>query len=102
MATHKSRIREVAARDLEAIGLESRLEWGDARMRRYLTELVNTFDTLGAVPGLGRACDELFKGCRRFPVGSHVIFYEVGQDGAVEIVRVLHGRMQHDLHFPEE
>ena len=96
------RIREVAAHDLESIGVVSRREFGDERMRKYLTEIVHTFDSLGAVPGLGRACDEIFEGCRRFPVGSHVIFYELGKDGVVEIVRVLHGHMQHDLHFPDE
>ncbi len=98
----KYRIRIVAEQDLEAVGLESRREWGEERMRRYLTEIVHTFDSLGDVPGLGRACDEIFEGCRRLPVGSHVIFYEVGKDGVVEIVRVLHGRMQHDLHLPDE
>lgn len=102
MATHKYRIRGAAVKDLEAIGLESRRQWGDERMRRYLTEMVDAFDSLAAAPGLGQACDEIFEGCRRLPVMSHVVFYEIAQDGVVEIVRVLHGRMRHDLHFLDE
>jgi toxin ParE1/3/4 len=50
------------------------------------------------MPSLGRACDDIRQGCRRYAEGSHTIFYrEVGGD--IEIVRILHGRMDPDRHF---
>jgi toxin ParE1/3/4 len=50
------------------------------------------------MPSLGRACDDIRPGYRRYAEGSHIIFYrEVRSD--IEIVRVLHGRMDPDRHF---
>lgn len=96
------RIREAAQDDLLEIGVQGREEWGNEQMRGYLAALVKAFDALADMPELGRAFEEIFAGGRRYLCGAHVVFYEIGADGIVEIVRVLHGRMQHDLHFPDE
>ena len=44
---------------------------------------------------------ELFPGCRSYIFGKHIIFYRVKND-AVEIVRILHQRMDFDSHIPAE
>ena len=50
------------------------------------------------MPSLGRACDDIRTGYRRYAEGSHTIFYrEAG--GGIEIVRILHGRMDPDRHL---
>lgn len=71
-------------------------------MRRYLAKLDHAFHLLAEAPELGQACDDIRHGYRRLPQGSHVIFYRITPDGIVDIIRVLHERMQPDLHFAEE
>jgi len=39
------------------------------------------------------SCDEIRPGYRKFPRGSHVIFYRSATDCMIEIVRVLHRSM---------
>ncbi|WP_241505919.1 type II toxin-antitoxin system RelE/ParE family toxin [Parahaliea mediterranea] len=44
-------------------------------------------------PEDGAACDSIKMGYRKFPNGSHVIFYRNLSDTEIEIVRILHKRM---------
>lgn len=90
------RLRAAAERDLINIGLESRARWGEAQMRRYLTELDRAFHTLAEMPGPGLPVDEVRPGYRRLRQGSHLIFYLPTEAGDVDIVRVLHERMDYE------
>jgi toxin ParE1/3/4 len=47
---------------------------------------------LAQSPGMGRGCDSVSTGLRRFEHGKHVVFYRTVTAGIV-IVRVLHQRM---------
>jgi toxin ParE1/3/4 len=47
----------------------------------------------------GQRCDEIRTGYRKFPSGRHVIFYRSLETGAIEIVRVLHERMDMETHL---
>lgn len=46
---------------------------------------------------IGTLCDEIEPGYRKFPEGSRVIYYRVTD--MVEIIRVLHERMEPDSHL---
>lgn len=96
------RVRESAENDLFEIGLESREKWGDAQIERYIGLLVRAFHLLADMPELGKACDDIRPGWRRLPEGSHVIFYRIAEDGVVDIIRVLHSRMDPELHLDQE
>jgi plasmid stabilization system protein ParE len=62
-------------------------------------ELARYFHRLADSPGLGRACDRIYPGIRRFEQGKHVIFYKPGRHGIV-ISRILHQRrLPTRLHF---
>lgn len=65
--------------------------WGEEQAERYLDELARCFDRLADLPGLGRPCDRIYPGVRRFEHGRHVIFYKPEIHGIV-ISRVLHQR----------
>ncbi|PQV62519.1 toxin ParE1/3/4 [Abditibacterium utsteinense] len=56
------------------------------------------FELLRATPEAGRQRSDLKSSLRSFPVGRYVIFYRVS-DGAIEIVRVLHGARDVDSLF---
>ncbi len=48
------------------------------------------FSFLAKHQDAGRTCDYVRRRYRKFPQGSHVIFYRPLGDGVIEIVRILH------------
>jgi toxin ParE1/3/4 len=57
-----------------------------------LGQLEDSFQLLAQNPSIGRSCDAIQAGLRRFEVGKHVIFYR-SKPGGIRIVRVLHQQM---------
>ncbi len=86
------RLTRKAAADLRSIGRYTQQTWGVRQRTRYLTQLDQRFAALAEQPSLGRPCDEVRAGYRRFHEGRHLIFDREGADG-IEIVRVLHDTM---------
>jgi toxin ParE1/3/4 len=73
--------------------------WSKDQADRYYRGFVTAFEALAETPTLGRPCDEIRPGYRRYNVGAHVVFYFI-EDGEVEIVRVLHARRDFRRHLP--
>ena len=48
---------------------------------------------------IGRSCDEVRSGYRKHAVGSHGLYYRVVGGDVIDVVRVLHQRMDVDRHF---
>lgn len=65
--------------------------WGEQQAENYVDELARCFQMLADSPGLGRPCDLIFPGIRRFEQGKHVIFYKRDRNGII-ISRILHQR----------
>lgn len=85
-----------AVADLKEIARYTEVHWGREQRNIYLTMLDSSFRQLAAHPLNGRDCSEIRSGYRKFPTGSHVIFYRQLGEETIEIVRVLHGRMDPD------
>jgi toxin ParE1/3/4 len=51
---------------------------------------------LADTPLAGKACDNIKAGYKKFPQGSHIIFYKVGSQTSIEIIRILHKHMDVD------
>ncbi len=93
------RLSERAASDLSGIADYTIQNFGIEQARRYRDGLVRSFRQLSDNPLLGRSTENLAPGLRRYEHGSHVIFYEVEQEGVL-VVRILHQTMdvtRHDL-----
>ncbi len=43
-----------------------------------------------------RACDEVRPGYRKHAVGSHALYYQIASVDVIDVVRVLHQRMDVD------
>lgn len=56
----------------------------------YIERLVATIRLLADMPRMGSCRLSRFPSVRSFPVGSHLIFYHVIDDG-IEVIRVVHG-----------
>ena len=92
-------LTQKAKDDLLVIGRYTRKRWGKAQQRHYLTQLDNAFHDLADKPGLGRACDDIPEGYFKYGVGKHVIFYRHTGKERIQIVRILHGRMDIEQHL---
>jgi toxin ParE1/3/4 len=66
--------------------------WGRTQTIKYKQGLQDCFQLLADNPSIGRACDSIRPGLRRFEHGKQVIFY-LPQAGEVLIARILHQQM---------
>ena len=89
------RLRARARADLDAIWDYTCSKWGARRARHYLNEIKRVCARLMRDPHLGKVRDDLYSGLRVYPAGKHLIFYLEIDDG-IDVVRVLHERM--DVH----
>ncbi len=93
------RLGPKASLDLEEVFDYTVDTWGGQQAEDYVEELAQCFQMLADSPGLGRACDLLFPGIRRFEQGRHVIFYKPDRSGIL-ISRILHqSRLPTRPHF---
>jgi toxin ParE1/3/4 len=82
-----------ARTDLSSIGRFTKKKWGDAQTERYLAQLERDLELPAYKPGLGRSAGSKREpDMRRFESGSHIVFYEITDDGIL-IGRILHKRM---------
>ena len=88
-----------AQADLEQIWDYTHDRWGIDHAEEYLRELQRAIEPAAANPQIGRACEEIRPGYRKLVAGSHVLFYRVGTEGVIDVVRVLHQRMDVDRHL---
>jgi len=88
-----------AQADLEQIWDYTRDRWGADQAEQYLRELQRAVEGVAANPQIGRQCDEIRPGYRKVAAGSHTLFYRVNADDVVDVIRVLHQRMDVDRHL---
>ncbi len=86
-------VTQKARDDLISIGRLTEARWGKRQRNLSLKQLDDTFNLLADKPSAGRDCSDIRFGYRKFPVGSHIIFYKSDEKDHVVIVRVLHESM---------
>jgi toxin ParE1/3/4 len=87
-----------ARADLDDIWNYSAQRWGTDQAEDYIRLVQKAIETVSEEPRRGRTCDEVRKGYRKYPVGSHVLIYRGGKAG-IDIVRILHNRMDFERHL---
>ena len=85
-------ISDDAEHDIDQIAAYTTMTWGWRQTDKYLGKLEDCFDLLAKSPFIGRPCDSIRSGLRRFEIGRHAVFY-LPQSSGVLIVRVLHEDM---------
>ena len=88
-----------ARADLEQIWDYSSERWDDDQAEEYLREVQRAIERVVANPRIGRACDEVRPGYRKHAVGSHTLYYRIASDDVIDVVRILHQRMDTDRHL---
>jgi toxin ParE1/3/4 len=87
-----------AEADLDEIWDYTARHWGAGQAERYVRPTGAVIQALAAAPHRGKICDHIREGYRKHPAGSHVIFYRL-LDGGIDVVRILHNRVDFDRHF---
>lgn len=82
-----------AKTDLKDIALFTQRHWGVAQRNIYLKQFDAAFWLLAKNPDIGKSCDEIRHHYRKFPQGSHVIFYQQSGSHSIRIIRILHKGM---------
>ncbi len=93
-------LRKRAEADLADIWRHTARQWSVEQADRYYKGIVTALESLAEQPSLGRACDDIRPGYRRYNVVAHVVFY-VLTDGVVDVVRILHARRDFQRHLPK-
>jgi len=75
--------------------------WGVDQTLRYLDGLEACFNRLAETPRIGRQCDRIRPGYRRFEHERHVILYRPDTHG-IFIGRILHQAMLPSKHLIED
>ena len=88
-----------AKADLRDIGRYTQRQWGIDQRTKYLSALDSCFHEIAAKHIEGIECSYMRPDYRSWPVGKHVVFFRWLNDGLVEIVRVLHQRMEPTRHL---
>jgi toxin ParE1/3/4 len=82
---------------LRSIAIFTEQRWGKTQRNLYIKQLDETFSLLAQNSETGLSCDYIHEGYRKFPQGSHIIFYKHVSSTNILIVRILHKSMDYHL-----
>ncbi len=82
-----------AKEDLRKIAKCTEKRWGRDQRFLYIKQFDDVFHLLADTPSLGKQCDYVKEGYRKFPQGSHTLFYREIAKNKVIIIRILHKNM---------
>jgi toxin ParE1/3/4 len=91
------RLTPAAAADLDAIWDFTLRHWGQHQAESYILALRDA--CAAAAAGRGQAADAIRPGYRRLASGAHVLFFRLDPDGGIDVIRILHQRMDAVLHL---
>lgn len=87
------RISVNAAEDIEQIWLYTVDNWSVEQADRYVNLIFDEMEYLADNPVAGKDLTHIRKDYRSSKVKSHLIFYRLVEKNDIEIIRVLHQRM---------
>jgi toxin ParE1/3/4 len=87
------RLTPAARNDLSEIWDWTARRWDDAQANIYVGELHAGMLRIAEDPRRGRDRTEMAEGYRSYAVGKHVLWFTVPSAETVDVIRVLHQRM---------
>ena len=89
----KYRLTNEAIKDLDDIWAYTYEKWSIYQADRYYNLIIDEIEYIASNPLLGRSMDHIKEGYRLSKVKSHLVFYKISLDKTIEIVRILHQKM---------
>ncbi len=93
MSTNKYRISQQAIEDLDKIWLYTLNKWTKEQADRYYDLIIGEIEFTADNFMTGKSAAQTRKNYRVTKIKSHLIFYRKEENESVEIVRILHQRM---------
>ncbi len=93
MKTQKYRISKKAIKDLNDIWIYTKSKWSLEQADRYYKLLINEFEYISNHFMTGKSIEHIKTGYRASIVKSHMVIYRTTENDIVEIIRILHQRM---------
>lgn len=93
MKSAKYRLSEKALRDLNTIWEFTALNWSHEQADRYYQLIMDEIAYICKYPFSGRPVNYARGECRVSKIKSHLIFYRQSQHNIIEVIRILHERM---------
>ena len=88
-----------AKADLSKIWDYTNSEWGVEQAEKYVRDLWSVMQELTRELTKSVDIGDVRKGYRKVRSGSHVVFFKVTREGVVDVVRILHQKMDFDRHL---
>jgi len=88
-----------AKEDLRKIARFTEKRWGRDQRFLYIKQFDDVFHLLAKTPTVGKKCDFIKKGYRKFPQSSHLIFYREDVNSKIIVIRILHKNMDVESKF---
>ncbi len=82
-----------AVEDLSGIWDYTYETWSEARADKYYRMLLDACEQLAHKPEKGKKYDEVYPDILGYKAGEHIIFYQAVSATGIEVVRILHSRM---------
>lgn len=82
-----------AVQDLDDIWNYTIRTWSEKQADEYFITLIDFCSTIALKPNIGKTYSEVTKELFGSKVNQHIIFYRVISSNLIEIVRILHERM---------
>ncbi len=92
-------LTQKAKNDLRLIAIYTFKTHGRAQRDHYIRQMDQSFHAIALTPALGQKIDTIREGYHRLPCGKHSIYYRILPENMVQIVRILHQRMDIKQHF---
>jgi toxin ParE1/3/4 len=89
----KYKISEKANEDIDKIWLYTFENWSLDQADRYYNLIMDEIEFIADNFESGQSIEHLRKGYRSSKVKSHIIFYKKSESNVIEIIRILHMRM---------
>jgi len=93
MIKNKYRISEQAINDLNDIWVYTFHKWSKVQADRYYDLIIGEVEFIADNYQIGKSLEQTRKNYRVTKIKSHLIFYRKEENEIVEIVRILHQRM---------
>jgi len=95
------RLSPAAQADLSEIWDYSARNWGTEQADHYILGIRDACAALAEGRKRGRAIDDVRPGYRKLAVQSHFLFYRITDAGMIDVVRILHQRMDVVSHLKD-
>lgn len=89
----KYRLTNEAKNDLEKIWIYTYNNFSLKQADKYYRLITDEFEYIASNPNAGKSIDHIRQGYKVSKVKSHLVFYKPSYKKGIEIIRILHERM---------